>query len=74
MIMFSVFPQYKADLVAAFVKNSLPHFTTGELKTVVDSTLPFDQISAAHAKMEANTNSGKIVLVVRTEQDPKSEL
>ena len=53
--------------MAAFVKNSLPHFTTGELKTVVDSTLPFDQISAAHAKMESNANSGKIVLVVRTE-------
>jgi NADPH:quinone reductase-like Zn-dependent oxidoreductase len=29
---------------------------------VVDSTFPFDQMSDAHRHMEANANTGKIVI------------
>ncbi|GAB1605512.1 quinone oxidoreductase PIG3-like isoform X1 [Argonauta hians] len=59
--------QYKGKLVEAFSRHALPHFNNGNLKPVLDSVFPLDQIHAAHQKMEANRNMGKIVIRVDKE-------
>ena len=57
--------QYKADLVSEFTRNALPHFSNGTLKTIIHKVLPgLESIGDAHRLMEANTNTGKIVLQV----------
>lgn len=59
--------QYKAELVKAFTEQVLPHFTAGNsihLRPIVDSVFPFDQIADAHRRMEANKNTGKIILQI----------
>ena len=43
---------------------ALPLFEAGELRPVVDSTFPFDRIGDAHRHMEANANTGKIVVTL----------
>ena len=40
----------------------LPLFTTGALRAVVDTRFPLDQVAAAHERMEADANVGKILL------------
>eukprot|EP00736_Rhodelphis_marinus_P005717 Rmarinus@m.4570 len=54
--------EYKGELVAAFTNEVLPLFKEGKLKTVIDSDINFKDIQHAHEKMEANKNTGKIVL------------
>jgi putative PIG3 family NAD(P)H quinone oxidoreductase len=56
-------PQERVGVVAAFRRDMLPHFATGELKPVVGSVLPMTEISAAHQAMETNETFGKLVLV-----------
>ncbi|XP_036367017.1 quinone oxidoreductase PIG3 isoform X2 [Octopus sinensis] len=56
--------EYKGQLVEAFSQQALSHFERGYLKPVMDSVFPLDQISAAHEKMEANKNMGKIMIRV----------
>lgn len=53
----------KAALVAAAHTWLMPRLTCGDIVAVVDSTYPMAQVGAAHARMEANMNAGKIVLV-----------
>ena len=53
----------RIELVAAFRRDMLPHFATGELKPVVGSVLPMTEIAAAHHAMETNETFGKLVLV-----------
>lgn len=57
---------YKAELVAQFAKNALPHFASvpPRLKPIVDSVFPMDKVVEAHQAMESNKNTGKIVLLV----------
>ncbi len=52
----------KAILVQLFNDRIVPLFERGIVKAVVDKVYAFDDISAAHEQMEANTNFGKIVL------------
>ena len=58
--------QYKADLVTAFSRRVLPHFSgpTASLRPVIDSTFNLEDIAEAHRHMEANRNMGKIVINV----------
>ncbi|KAM5164795.1 quinone oxidoreductase PIG3 [Mantella aurantiaca] len=59
--------KYKAELVKSFAEQVLPYFKPGgsvQLKPIVDSVFPFDQIADAHRRMEANKNMGKIVLQI----------
>eukprot|EP00106_Octopus_bimaculoides_P013832 XP_014781274.1 PREDICTED: quinone oxidoreductase PIG3-like [Octopus bimaculoides] len=56
--------EYKGQLVEAFSQQTLSHFERGHLKPVMDSVFPLDQINAAHEKMEANKNMGKIMIRV----------
>nr|XP_020833667.1 quinone oxidoreductase PIG3-like isoform X3 [Phascolarctos cinereus] len=58
---------YKAELVAAFTQQILPHFAQdepGSLRPVVDTVFPLKQVAEAHVYMEQNKNLGKIVLEV----------
>lgn len=45
----------------------MDHFKNGDLKPVLDSTFSINELPAAHEKMEANQNMGKIVLIVKEE-------
>ncbi|XP_074050613.1 quinone oxidoreductase PIG3 [Macrotis lagotis] len=59
--------KYKAELVAAFTQQILPHFDQdeqGALRPVVDRVYPLKQVMEAHTYMEENKNLGKIVLEV----------
>ncbi|XP_037550756.1 quinone oxidoreductase PIG3 [Nematolebias whitei] len=58
--------QYKANLVKAFSRRVLPHFSEQPptLRPVIDSTWRLEDIAEAHRHMEANRNMGKIVINV----------
>ena len=58
--------QYKAELVKAFSCRALPYFSDqpASLRPVIDSTFNLEDIADAHRLMEANRNTGKIVINV----------
>ncbi|XP_022606532.1 quinone oxidoreductase PIG3 [Seriola dumerili] len=58
--------QYKADLVSAFSRRVLPYFSdrAASLRPVIDSTFTLEHIAEAHRHMEANKNTGKIIVDV----------
>ncbi|MGH0192037.1 UNVERIFIED_CONTAM: hypothetical protein FKN15_001831 [Acipenser sinensis] len=59
--------QYKANLVKSFRDNVLPHFSPDlptPLQPVIDCVFPMDQIADAHSYMEANKNTGKIIISI----------
>jgi tumor protein p53-inducible protein 3 len=56
--------EYKIRLTREFADFGLAKLAEGSLKPVVDSVFPWTQVAAAHARMEANRNVGKIVLAV----------
>lgn len=55
-------PEERIELAAAFRRDMLPHFSSGELKPVVGATLPMTEVAAAHRAMESNETFGKVVL------------
>ena len=55
---------YKAQLVKAFADKYLHHFETGSMKPVIDSVFKLEDIAEAHHYIEANKNTGKIVIEV----------
>jgi tumor protein p53-inducible protein 3 len=54
--------EYKTQLVKTFTDKYLHHFVSGAIKPVVDSVFNLAEIADAHRYMEANKNTGKIVL------------
>jgi NADPH2:quinone reductase len=56
--------EQKASLVRRFAVEMLPLFDTGALRPVIDSRYPLAEVAAAHTAMEANSNTGKILLDV----------
>ncbi len=52
----------KVAVTRRFAAEMLPLFETGALCPVIDSTYPFDMIADAHRHMEANANTGKIIV------------
>jgi putative PIG3 family NAD(P)H quinone oxidoreductase len=52
----------KAALTKSFTERMLGKFTTGELKPIIDDTLPMAEIQEAHRQMDANETFGKLVL------------
>jgi tumor protein p53-inducible protein 3 len=56
--------EYKGRLVSAFAKKFLPQFKTGSIKPVVDSVFKLEDIALAHMHMEANKNTGKIIIEI----------
>lgn len=47
-----------------FGAEVLPRFVDGSLRPVIDSRYPLDDVADAHHRMEANANTGKLVLDV----------
>jgi putative PIG3 family NAD(P)H quinone oxidoreductase len=52
----------KIDLAARFARRVLPLLRSGRVKPLIDSIHPFEEVRAAHERMEANVNTGKIIL------------
>jgi NADPH:quinone reductase-like Zn-dependent oxidoreductase len=52
----------KATVTRRFAAEMLPLFESGQLKPIIDSRYPFEQIADAHIAMGANTNTGKILI------------
>ena len=52
----------KMVIVDRFRESFLPLLDRGELHPVLDEVFLFDEVRAAHERMEANLNVGKIVL------------
>jgi NADPH2:quinone reductase len=58
-------PVADKDAIARGVEQHvLPLIASGRVRPVMDSTFPLAKASAAHARMEASTHIGKIVLTV----------
>ncbi len=54
--------EYKIALVQAFKSEFWNEFATGKIHPVIDSVMDWKEVSDAHRYMEANKNTGKIVL------------
>ena len=56
--------EYQENLTRDLAEFLLPRLEEGKLKPVIDKIFPLEQANEAHALMEANKNTGKIVLEV----------
>ena len=54
----------KIAVTRQFAAEMLPHAATGAIAPVIDSRFALEEAPAAHERMEANLNAGKIVLDV----------
>ncbi len=54
----------KVAVTQQFAAEMLPHVASGAMAPVIDSRYPLADVAAAHSRMEANLNAGKIVLDV----------
>ncbi len=54
----------KVALTEAFVRDVLPGFSDGSLRTVIDSVLPLERAGDAFRRIASNENIGKIVLSI----------
>ncbi|MDE3761931.1 NAD(P)H-quinone oxidoreductase (plasmid) [Sinorhizobium meliloti WSM1022] len=57
----------KAKLAASLEEHVLPVLARGEARPLIDSTYPFEQVADAHARMDSDSHTGKIVLVMETQ-------
>ncbi|MFY9128382.1 MAG: zinc-binding dehydrogenase [Limnohabitans sp.] len=57
-------PTQRAEPVPGFVKDILPAFADGRIKSCIDTIFEFSDMSAAKALMESNAHVGKIVMKV----------
>jgi NADPH:quinone reductase-like Zn-dependent oxidoreductase len=53
---------YKTDLILRFQAAFHEAISNGQIRPVIDSVFKLEEIAAAHKKMAANLNVGKIVL------------
>ena len=56
--------QYKAELTQEFSKRIIPFFEEYIIQPIVHSILSFEDLPEAHRQMEANENTGKIIIQV----------
>lgn len=56
--------EFKSLVAEELMRTVWPHVIAGELRPVIDMTLPLAEAAAAHARMEAGDHVGKIVLVM----------
>jgi NADPH2:quinone reductase len=54
----------KSAIARGVEQHVLPLIAVGKVRPVMDSTFKLAQASAAHARMEASTHIGKIVLTI----------
>lgn len=55
-------PHGKAAVVAGVLEDVWPMISSGEVKPIVDSTMPMSDAAAAHERMESSEHIGKIIL------------
>lgn len=55
-----------------FEKRMLPHFENGLIETIFDSEYDLEKIGEAHARMESNANTGKILIKVSDDNGDSS--
>ncbi|MFL6720226.1 MAG: NAD(P)H-quinone oxidoreductase [Sphingomonas sp.] len=56
--------EFKTMVADEIARTVWPYVEGGRLRPVIDSTFPFAEAAAAHARMEAGEHVGKIVLTV----------
>ncbi len=56
--------EYKGELCNALRQHAFAKFESGEFHPIIDKVFPLAEAAAAHTLMEANGNTGKIVLQV----------
>merc|ERR1740123_838676 len=54
--------EYKNELVSRFSEHVLPHFSSQQVKPIIDCAFAFDEIVQAHEYVASNANTGKVVL------------
>ena len=54
----------KAAIAAELRKKVWPLFVSGNVKPIIDSTLPLSEAAKAHERMESSTHIGKIILQI----------
>ncbi|WWD21832.1 hypothetical protein CI109_106320 [Kwoniella shandongensis] len=57
--------KYQHDLLQIFKEKVLPGILSKEMKVVIHEVYPWSKVIEAHKDMEANKNSGKLVLEVK---------
>ncbi len=55
--------EFKAAIADALLKNVWPLLEAGSARPVIDSTYPLAEAAKAHARLEASSHIGKLVLV-----------
>lgn len=55
----------KITATSGFVRDVVPLLASGEVRPVVDSVFPLEEVAKAHRRMEGNETFGKVVLVVK---------
>jgi putative PIG3 family NAD(P)H quinone oxidoreductase len=56
--------QFKSMVADELSRVVWPHVEAGRLKPVIDTTFPFAEAAAAHARMESGEHVGKVVLMM----------
>lgn len=56
--------EYQGRLRDEFVRLAMNHLAAGRMRITVDKVFPWAEISAAHKRIEANINAGKIICIV----------
>jgi NADPH:quinone reductase len=57
-------PDQRASGVPPFVKDVMPAIAAGRIRPVIDKVFPFAQLAQARERMEANQQTGKIVVTM----------
>eukprot|EP00005_Dracoamoeba_jomungandri_P000330 CAMPEP_0174257214 /NCGR_PEP_ID=MMETSP0439-20130205/6389_1 /TAXON_ID=0 /ORGANISM="Stereomyxa ramosa, Strain Chinc5" /LENGTH=346 /DNA_ID=CAMNT_0015340207 /DNA_START=524 /DNA_END=1564 /DNA_ORIENTATION=- len=56
--------EYKINLTQNFWEFAKSKFENGEMKPIIDQVFDFTEVAEAHRHMEANKNTGKIILKI----------
>lgn len=56
--------EYKAKLVSSFITDFYTELENGQIKAIIDTVYPWQQVEQAHSKMANNENIGKLVLTI----------
>ena len=60
---------YKAQLAKEFSEKTIKLLSDGTIFPVIDRVFPWEKVKDAHDRMEANLNTGKIILTVSHESE-----